>query len=106
MNRRSTRFAALLVLAAASTLSGCADPEPKITEADARATALDLVPGAAVESEELEEENGLLIYSYDLSVPGRSGIEEVAVNATTGKVVSRQHETPADEGAEAQGEHS
>ena len=33
-----------------------------------------------------------LIYSYDLIVPGRKGVEELNVDAMTGKVISQEHE--------------
>lgn len=76
----------------------------KISEADARATALKEVPNGTVKSEELERENGKLIYSYDISVPGKSGIEEVNINAMDGSVVAKSHETPKSEKAEAKKE--
>ncbi|MEO5509051.1 MAG: PepSY domain-containing protein, partial [Longimicrobiales bacterium] len=69
----------------------------KVTETAARATAMARVRSARVQSFELEEENGKLIYSYDLKVTGRSGIEEVQVDAITGKIISVVHESPADE---------
>src|ERR1700710_2910136 len=58
----------------------------KITLDAARATALAQVPNGTVKSEELEREHGKLIYSFDIVVPGKSGIEEVNVSAVTGKV--------------------
>lgn len=75
--------------------------QAKITDAVARATALELVPGGVVKSHELEREDGKLIWSYDIAVAGKSGIEEIAVDAITGKVVAQEHETPADEKKEA-----
>src|SRR5256714_9853413 len=75
--------------------------EAKISEADARATALKEVPNGSVKSEELEREKGKLIYSYDITVPGKSGIDEVNVNAIDGTVVAKQHETPKSEKKEA-----
>jgi uncharacterized membrane protein YkoI len=75
--------------------------EAKISEAAARATALKEVPTGSVKKYELERENGKLIYSYDISVPGKTGIEEVAVNAIDGSVVAHEHETPKAERAEA-----
>jgi uncharacterized membrane protein YkoI len=54
-----------------------------------------------VVSHELEREHGRLVYSYDIRVAGRSGIEEVQVDARTGRIVSHVHETPADERREA-----
>jgi len=71
--------------------------EAKISEADARATALKEVPNGSVKSEELEREKGKLIYSYDITVPGKSGIDEVNINAIDGTVVAKQHETPKSE---------
>lgn len=67
---------------------------PKITTDAATTTALALVPGGRVKSHELEREHGHLIYSFDIEVPGKPGIEEVNVDAMTGKVLAHQHETP------------
>jgi uncharacterized membrane protein YkoI len=82
-----------------------ADPklqrEAKITEAAARATALKEVPNGKIQAGELEREHGKLIYSFDIKVAGKSGIEEVAVDAITGAVVTHEHETPAMEKKEA-----
>jgi|SRR5207237_17157 len=75
--------------------------EAKISEATARATALKEVPNGTVKSSELEREHGKLIYSYDITVPGKSGIDEVNVNAIDGSVVAKQHETPKSEKKEA-----
>jgi uncharacterized membrane protein YkoI len=75
--------------------------EAKITEPAARATALKEVPNGTVKSSELERENGKLIYSYDISVPGKSGIEEVNVNAIDGSVVGKMHESAKTEKKEA-----
>jgi uncharacterized membrane protein YkoI len=75
--------------------------EAKISEATARATALKEVPNGTVNSHELEREGGKLIYSYDITVPGKTGIDEVNVNAIDGTVVAKQHETPKAEKAEA-----
>ncbi|HZF72354.1 MAG TPA: PepSY domain-containing protein [Gemmatimonadaceae bacterium] len=75
--------------------------EAKISEATARATALKEVPNGTVKSSELERENGKLIYSYDITVPGKTGIDEVNVNAIDGSVVAKQHESPKTEKKEA-----
>ena len=50
---------------------------------------------------ELENEGGRLIYSYELKVAGRSGVEEVNVDAKSGKVVSTEHESAKSEAKEA-----
>jgi len=76
--------------------------EAKISEATARATALkEVAAGSTVKKFELEREGGKLIYSYDINVPGKTGIDEVAVNAIDGSVVAHEHETPRKERAEA-----
>ena len=75
--------------------------EAKVSEADARATALKEVPNGTVKSEELEREKGKLIYSYDITVPGKSGVEEVNVNAIDGSVVGKMHESAKTEKKEA-----
>ena len=78
--------------------------EAKIVEADARKTALAAVPGGKVQSHELERENGKLIYSYDIKVAGKSGIEEVNVDAMTGSIVAHEHEDAKKEAAEKKAE--
>ncbi|MFL6235319.1 MAG: PepSY domain-containing protein [Thermoanaerobaculia bacterium] len=79
--------------------------EAKISLETARATALAKVPHGVVRSEELEREHGKLIYSFDIAVPGKPGIQEVNVNAISGKVLGVHHETAKDEQKEAAKEH-
>jgi uncharacterized membrane protein YkoI len=78
--------------------------EAKVTEHTARATALATVPGGTVRTHELEREKGRLIYSYDIAVKGKPGVSEVQVDAVTGKVVAREHESAAKEREEARTE--
>ncbi|MEP6833453.1 MAG: PepSY domain-containing protein [Gemmatimonas sp.] len=73
----------------------------KITPDAATATAQAKVPTGKIESAEIESEDGKLIYSFAIKIAGKTGIEEVAVDAKTGKVLSVEHETPADEAKEA-----
>jgi uncharacterized membrane protein YkoI len=73
----------------------------KISEADAVATARKRVPKGAIQAVELEREKGKLMYSFDMKIPGKSGIEEVNVDAISGKVLSVAHETAATEAKEA-----
>jgi uncharacterized membrane protein YkoI len=75
--------------------------EAKMTMADARAMAMREVPHAHVQAGEIEREGGKLIYSFDMKVAHKSGIDEVNIDAMTGKLVSKQHETPKAERAEA-----
>lgn len=74
--------------------------EAKVTMLQARATALKEVPNGRVKSSELERENGKLIYSFDIRVPGKAGIEEVNVDAVSGAVSGHEHETPKMEAKE------
>ncbi|HEY2375487.1 MAG TPA: PepSY domain-containing protein [Gemmatimonadaceae bacterium] len=114
-----TMFAAMLTLGAAARASAQAAKAPakkeatsqaalrkeaKIAEADARKTALAAVPGGKVQSHELERENGRLIYSYDIKVAGKSGVEEVNVDAKTGEIVAHEHENAKAEAKEKKAE--
>ncbi|MCC7194382.1 MAG: PepSY domain-containing protein [Gemmatimonadaceae bacterium] len=64
----------------------------RIAESAAAATALAQVPGGRIASVELEEEGGKLIYSYDIAIAGKKGVQEVHVDAMTGTVISSVHE--------------
>ena len=72
----------------------------KVTDAAARQAALARVPGGAIVKAEIEEEKGKLIYSYDVHVTGADGIQEVAVDARSGVVLSVEHESAAEEAKE------
>jgi len=80
----------------------------KVTETDAQKTALagfaDFAATATVTDSELEVEHGCLVYSFDIRVAGRKGVEEVLVDAGTGKVLTREHETSSQEAKEAKAE--
>ena len=78
----------------------------KITRSEAESTALKAVhvSNATVVSGELEAESGCLIYSFDIQVPGKKSITEVAVDAGTGKVLSQKREGPKAQAAEAAAE--
>jgi len=58
------------------------------------------VPTGKITAGELEKEHGLLIWSFDIAIPHSKNIKEVQVNAVTGKIVSVQTETPADQAKE------
>lgn len=73
----------------------------KITVEAATATALGKAPGGKVEKAEIENEDGKLIYSFDIKVAGKAGITEVGVDAMTGAVVNVEHEDAAAEAKEA-----
>lgn len=73
--------------------------EAKITMQQAEHTALQKEPGK-IQSKELEKENGILIYSFDVQT--KSGIHEVNVNAVTGAVVEDSVESASAEAKEKQ----
>src|SRR6478609_233585 len=74
--------------------------EAKVSEADAIATAQKEVPDGKIESAEIEREGGKLIYSFDIKTPHKSGVEEVNIDANTGTVVKKEHESAKAEKAE------
>ena len=55
----------------------------------------------SIASGELEAEHGCLIWSFDLAVAGRPGIQEVQVDAGNGRVISVKHENARQEFTEA-----
>lgn len=63
--------------------------------------ALARVPNGMVQSSELERENGLLVWSFDIAKPRTKNITEVQVNAISGKIASVKTETPAAQAREA-----
>ncbi|MEO7218804.1 MAG: PepSY domain-containing protein [Gemmatimonadaceae bacterium] len=80
--------------------------EARISLDSARVIARAKLPKAYVQSEELERENGKLIYSFDMKTTGKSGIDEVNVNALNGSIVGKiGHESPKSEAKEAAAEH-
>ena len=89
---------------AESNSKGKSATHAKITMKEARALALAKVPKGKVEAEELEREHGRLLYSFDIRVPGKSGIQEVQIDAMNGKVLSVEHENPKAERKEAEKE--
>lgn len=72
----------------------------KVSAAAATASAQAKVPKGRIVSAEIEEEAGKLLFSFDIKTAGKSGIDEVNVDALTGDVISVQHETPRDEARE------
>ncbi len=73
------------------------EAQAKVTKADAERIALAKVPGGTANEGEIEKENGKLIWSFDIAVPGSKDITEVQVDALTGAVVNVAKETPADQ---------
>ena len=72
----------------------------KIAQADAEKAAIKAVgskESAKATYSELEIEEGFLVYSIDVKVPGIEGVEEVWIDAGNGKVLRRTHESDDDE---------
>ena len=112
MRHKTALAAVLAVLAAAPSLSAqgvkLEETKPgllkkaRVTFEAATATAQAKLPKAKVAAAEIEEENGKLIYSFDFRTEGKSGIDEVNVDALTGKLVGKVvHESAAAEKKEA-----
>lgn len=110
---RSSAIPLAALLLAAPTLASAQQPgitvkedkpgllaKAKISADSAMKLAQARIPGAAIQSAEIESENGRLIFSFDLKTPGRSGIDEVNVDAMTGKVLPVEHEGPKSEARE------
>ena len=95
------RLAGLLLLPTLAFAAPAQQPTPVVSEKAATRTALAAVPSGSVRASELETEQGQLIYSVDLAVPRKSGIEEVHVSAITGRVIAIEHEGTREERAES-----
>ena len=78
------------------------EAKAKISKANAEQIALAKVPGGTIKEGGIEEENGKLIYSFDITTPGSKDITEVQVDAQTGEVVAVDTETPAQQEKEKQ----
>ncbi|MEO5561181.1 MAG: PepSY domain-containing protein [Dokdonella sp.] len=94
----------VLALAATSAVAGqprsSLHAQAKVSEADARTTALQKVPDGIIKSSELENEHGKLIWSFDIARPNSKDITEVQVDAKTGAIAATQVESPADQARE------
>ena len=71
--------------------------QARVTKHQAKKIALAKVKHGTIKSAELEKENGVLIWSFDVAQPGKKDLTEVWVDATTGKITSVDVETPITE---------
>lgn len=76
----------------------------KVSREEAQKIVLARVPNGRVQSAELEVEDGVLRWSFDLKTPGSRRITEVGVDARTGKVIEKRVESARDEAREKQEE--
>lgn len=85
-----------------------ADPallaQAKVDQAAASKIALAKVPGGAVQSAELENEHGKLVWSFDITQPNTATIREILVDAKSGKIVAMQSENARAQAKEAKQE--
>jgi len=73
----------------------------KVSEDSSLKVASARIPGGAVQSVELENENGKLIWSWEFTLAGRPGVYECNVNAADGSIVGVEHEMPKADGGHA-----
>ena len=75
--------------------------QARVTKHQAKRIALARVKGGTIKSAELEKENGVLVWSFDVAQPGKKDVSEVWVDATTGKITKVDVETPITQKKEA-----
>ncbi|HKC16431.1 MAG TPA: PepSY domain-containing protein [Steroidobacteraceae bacterium] len=76
----------------------------RVSQAQAEKIAMARLAGrtaVSTVSAELEAEHGCLIWSFDLRVAGKPGVQEIQVDAGDGKVLSVKHESARQEVSEA-----
>jgi uncharacterized membrane protein YkoI len=99
---RARRLIAVAGLSGALALAGCQSMQclsrqATVTRAQAEQTALAKVAGGTVKEAELEKEDGVLVWSFDIAKPGTKDLTEILVDAKTGQIVSEKKETPEEE---------
>src|SRR5207302_7500415 len=74
----------------------------KIAQDTAQKAALARIkaPSTQIAHGELDIEQGCLLYSFDMRISGKRGVEEIMVDAGTGTILSHQHESPKQEATE------
>lgn len=105
---KNTLIATLAAVALAFTVATASAAEQntvvakaKLTQAQAAKIAQKKVANGTVNEGELEMENGILVWSFDISQPDSKNIVEIQVNAVTGNIVDVSIETPAAQAKEA-----
>ena len=77
--------------------------EPAVSRADAERIALTKVRSGTVQSAELEQERGALAWVIDISSPDAADIQEIVVDAKTGRIVRVGTATPTAQKKETPG---
>ena len=86
-------IASLAAFLIGGTVTAATAPRPKVSMNHARAMALKLAPGR-IKSSEYEKEGGIWRYSFDIQQKGH--IQEIGIDAMTGKVVENSNEGKVD----------
>ena len=92
MNKRSLVFAAAVALAVGPLTAAAAD---RLTLEEARTIALREVTGTVLE-EELDREDGVAVYSFEIRTD-KGATWEIDIDAATGKVVELENEDDDDD---------
>jgi len=71
--------------------------QARVTKHQAKKIALARAKHGAIKRVELEKENGVLIWSVDIAQPPQKNLTDVWVDATTGKIIAVEVETPITE---------
>jgi hypothetical protein len=74
--------------------------QARVTKHQAKRIALARVKGGTIKRVELEKDNGVLIWSVDVTQSGKKDLTDVWVDATTGKITAINLETPTFEKGE------
>ena len=93
--------ASALIGAAAGAAEVGATGGGQLSKADAQRIALAKVPGGTIESAKLEKEGSSNFWSVDVKMPNSRNITEVHIEAKSGRVISVEVETPAQQAAES-----
>ncbi len=116
MNHRHLSLFVIALLVSTTTLAAPCTIKPPVGASDAQLAKLATVSKsdaekialtkfkapakATIASAELEAEHGCLIWSFDVHTAGKSGIQEVNVDAGNGHIISSTHEGPRKEAME------
>ena len=71
--------------------------QARVTKHEAKKIALAKVKRGTIKCVALEKENGVLIWSIDIAQPPKKDLTDVWVDATTGKIIAIEAETPLTE---------
>jgi uncharacterized membrane protein YkoI len=88
------RSTTLVVYLALALLPGSLQAQPLISRERAETAALRLVPGGEIMGGNLERDKDMLLWWFDVSIPGSRNVKAIQIDAYTGAIVSNTIETP------------